>query len=259
MFNHLYNLAPKDGTVIGNTFGTLPITQLFKPDAIRYDARKFNWLGSVSRDVSVLAVNVDAPAKTLQQAKTSEIIIGSIGTGNGTYFFPALLNTVLGTKIKIISGYPSGNEIYKAMEAREVHGYAPVWLSLVTVKPDWMRDKKILVLAQSGTVKHKDLPNVPLLYDEVSDPEHKQMVQFFSATAAIDRAAAAPPGVPAERLAALEKALTATVKDPAFIAEMTQRKLTVDPSSRAQVEAAVSQILDTPKPVVARLKEAFGE
>jgi len=152
MFNHLYNIAPKDGTVIGNTFGTLPINQLFKPDAARYDARKFNWLGSVSRDVSVLAVNATAPVKTLEAAKSAEMIIGSIGLGNGTYYFPALINTVAGTRIKIITGYPSGNEIYKAMEAGEVHGYAPVWLSLVSVKPDWLRDKKVALVACMRTL-----------------------------------------------------------------------------------------------------------
>jgi tripartite-type tricarboxylate transporter receptor subunit TctC len=259
MFNHLYNLAPKDGTVIGNTFGTLPINQLFKPDAARYDAAKFNWLGSVSRDVSVLSVNATAPVKTLEDAKKNEMVIGSIGLGNGTYYFPALINTVLGTKIKIITGYPSGNEIYKAMEANEVYGYAPVWLSLVSVKPDWLRDKKVVLAAQSGTVKHKDLPDVPLLYDLAKTEEHKQMVRFFSATAPIDRASAAPPGVPADRLAALEKALAATVKDPAYLTEMTERKLTVDPSSKADVVAAVRQIIETPPALVQRIKVAFGE
>jgi tripartite-type tricarboxylate transporter receptor subunit TctC len=261
MFNHLYNAAPRDGTVFANTFGTLPVNQLFKPDAVRYDAQKFNWLGSVSRDVSVLAVNATAPVKTLEDAKKNEMVIGSIGLGNGTYYFPALINAVLGTKIKIITGYPSGNDIYKAMEADEVHGYAPVWLSLVSVKPDWLRDNKVALVAQSGTVKHKDkeLADVPLLYDLVQKEDDRQMVRFFSASAPIDRASAAPPGVPADRLAALEQALSATVKDPAYLAEMAERKLTVDPSSKDEVVAAVRQIIETPPALVARIKAAFGE
>jgi tripartite-type tricarboxylate transporter receptor subunit TctC len=259
MFNHLYNAAPKDGTVIASTFGTLAINQLFKPDGIRYDASKFSWLGSVSRDVSVLAVNATAPVQSLEQAKSREMVVGSIGLSNATYHFPALINSVLATKIKVITGYRSGNEIYKAMEANEVHGYAPVWLSLVSVKPDWLRDKKVVLVTYSGTTTHKDLTGVPLLYDLVKEEEPRQMVRFFSATAPIDRAFAAPPGVPADRLTALEKALSATLKDPAYLEEMAERKLSVEASSKSEVVAAVSQILNTPAPLAARIKTAFGE
>jgi tripartite-type tricarboxylate transporter receptor subunit TctC len=259
MFSHLYNAAPKDGTAIGNTFGTITVNQLFKPDAARYDAVKFNWLGSVSRDISVLAVNATAPVQTLQQAASREVVVGSIGRANSTYYFPALIRSLLGAKIKIVSGYRSGNAIYKAMESDEVQGYAPVWLSLVSVKPDWLRDKKVVVLAQSGVAKHKDLPDVPLLYDLAKDEEQRQMVRFFSAMAPIDRASVAPPGVPVERVAALEKAFAATMKDPAYLEDMAKRRLTVEPSSKAEVVAAVNQIMHTPAPLVSRIKKAFEE
>lgn len=256
--NYLYNAAPKDGTMIATLFGTLPSLQLFRPEAAKYDALRFGWLGAFSDNVSVVVVNSNAPATTIAQARQTELVIGAIGKGNETYGFPALLNSVLGTKFRIVTGYRSGAEIYKAMETGEVHGYAPVWLSIVTGKASWLADKKIAVLVQGGMAPAKEIPKVPLALDLAKTTEEKTLLRFSAAASAIGRSAVAPPDLPADRLAALENAFAATVKDPAYVADAESRKLTVVPASKAELVAAVRQIMETPKPLLDKLRTALG-
>jgi tripartite-type tricarboxylate transporter receptor subunit TctC len=256
--NHLYNVAPKDGTVIATLFATLPSLRLFKPDAAKYEPLKFSWLGAFSRTVNVIVVNANAPATTIEDARAKEVVIGSIGKGNTTYQFPALINGAFGTKFKIISGYRSGGAIYKAMESGEVHGYAPVWLSVVATKAEAYRKGEIKVLVQGGLAKVPELPDVPLLLDLATNEDQRAMIRFLSSGSPLGRAAQAPPGVPKARHDALTRALAATVKDPAFLAEMKKRKLSVAYTSREDTVALVRQIMETPKPVVDRLRTVLG-
>jgi hypothetical protein len=192
---------------------------------------------------------------TIDQAKEKEVVIGSIGQANTTYQWPALINGILGTKFKIVSGYRSGGEIYKAMESGEVHGYAPVWLSLTATKAAWLRDKKVTVLAQMGLDRIPALPDTPMLIDLAKSAEDKELVRFIASGSPLGRSALTTPGVPADRLAALRKAFAATIADPAYLAEAKKRKLLIAPSSLADVEAAVRQIAGTPAPLMARFKK----
>lgn len=256
--NYLYNVAPKDGTVIATLFGTLPGLRLFRPEAAKYDPLKFSWLGAFSRIVNVIIVNANAPATTLADAMNKEVVIGSIGKGNSTYQFPALINGAFGAKFKIISGYRSGGAIYKAMESGEVHGYAPVWLSVVATKAEAYRKGEIKVLVQGGFEKFPELSHVPLLLDLAKTDEQRSMIRFLAAGSPLGRAAQGPPGIPVARHDALSRALAETVRDPAYLAEMKKRKLTVAYTSREDTVAAVRQIMETPKPIVDRLRAVLG-
>ncbi len=256
--NHLYNVAPRDGSIIATLFGTLPSLRLFKPDAAKYDPLKFSWLGAFSRIVNVVAVNADAPAITLDAARNTEVIIGSIGKGNSTYQFPALINGAFGTKFRIVSGYRSGGEIYKAMEGREVHGYAPVWGSILATKADAYRKGEIKILVQGGLTKLPELSEVPLLLDLATTDEQRSMIRFLSAGSPLGRAAQGPPGIPKARYDALTAALAATVTDPAFLARAKERKLVIAHTSREDTIAAVRGIMETPAPVVAKIRQVLG-
>lgn len=256
--NHMYNVAPQDGTALATLFASLPGLQLTKPDAARYDARKFNWIGAFSATVSVLSVMDGAPATTLDDAKRTEVAIGSIGRNNSTYQFPALVNHVLGTRFKLISGYPSGAEIYKAMEAGEVHGYAPVWLSLAATKADWLRSGRVKVLVQGGLKKLAALPDVPLLVDLAKTEDERRMVVYDGAGAILGRSLLTTPGVPPDRLAALEAAFVATVSDPEYLADAKRQNLPISYSSKAEVVESVEQILSTPPALIERIKTVFG-
>ena len=236
--NYLYNVAPKNGTVIATLFATLPSLKLFKPAAAKYEPLKFSWLGAFSSVVSVVVVNADAPATTLEGAKQREVVIGSIGKGNTTYQFPALINGAFGTKFKIVSGYRSGGAIYKAMEGREVHGYAPVWDSIRATKAEAFRKGEIKVLVQGGLKKLAAIPNVPLLLDLATTDEQRGMIRFLAAGSPLGRAAQGPPGIPRARFDALTNALAETMKDPAFLAKAKKRKLALAYSSREDTIAA---------------------
>ncbi len=256
--NYVFNAAPQDGTVIATLFASLPALEKLRPKAAKYKALEFNWLGAFSRIVNVIAVMSDAPAVTLDQAKKKEVVIGSIGTANSTYQWPALINGILGTKFKIVSGYRSGGAIYKAMESGEVHGYSPVWLSLSATKAAWLRDKKVSVLAQMGLERIPALPDTPMLINLVKSDADRDLVRFIASGSPLGRSALTTPGVPADRLAALRKALAATVKDPAYLADAKKRKLLIAPSSLEDVEAAVRQIAGTPAPLMARCKKIMN-
>ena len=256
--NYVFNAAPQDGTVIATLFASLPGLEKLRPKAAKYKSLEFNWLGAFSRIVNVLAVMSDAPATTLDDAKNKQVVIGSIGTGNSTYQWPALINDILGTKFKIVSGYRSGGAIYKAMESGEVHGYSPVWLSLSATKAAWLRDNKVSVLAQMGLQRIPALPDTPMLIDLAKSDEDKDLVRFLASGSPLGRSALTTPGVPADRLAALRKAFAATVADPAYLAEAKARKLLIAPSSRHAVEAAVKQIVGTPAPLMARIKKILN-
>lgn len=256
--NYVYNAAPRDGTVIATLFGSLPSLEKLRPEAAKYVSEKFNWLGAFSRIVNVVAVMNNAPATTLDDAKKREVVIGSIGRGNSTYQWPAMMNAILGTKFKIVSGYRSGGAIYKAMESGEVHGYAPVWLSLSATKAAWLKEKKVMVLAQMGLNKIDELPDTPLMLDLAKTEEDKALVRFLASGSPLGRAALTTPGVPADRLAALRGAFEATMKDPAYLADAKAKKLLIAPSSRAEVEAAVKQIVNTPPAQLARIKTILG-
>jgi len=256
--NYLYNAAPKDGAMIATLFATLPSIRLFKPEAAKYEPLKFGWLGAFSRTVNVVIVNKGAPATTLADAKKKEVVIGSIGKGNTTYQFPALINGAFGTRFKIISGYRSGGAIYKAMEGGEVHGYAPVWLSVVATKAAALKSGDIRVLVQGGLSRLPELPDVPLLLDLAETDEQRGMIRFLSAGSPLGRAAQGPPGMPKDRYEAMVSALAAMVKDPAYLAEARKLKLSVAFTSRDDTVAAVRQIMETPPAVIARLRTVMG-
>lgn len=256
--NYLYNAAPKDGSIFATLFATLPSLRLFKPKSAKYNPLKFSWLGAFSRTVNVVVVNKGAPATTLAEARKSQVVIGSIGKGNTTYQFPALINGAFGTKFKIISGYRSGGAIYKAMESGEVDGYAPVWLSVKATKAAALKNGDIRILVQGGLSKLPELPNVPLLLDLAENDEQRTMIRFLSAGSPLGRAAQGPPGIPKARYDALVAALAATVKDPAYLAEAKKLKLAVSFTSRDDTVKAVRQIMETPPATVAKIKKVLG-
>jgi len=200
----------------------------------------------------------NAPAITLAGAMKTEVVIGSIGKSNTTCQWPALANSVLGNKFKIVSGYRSGGAIYKAMESGEVHGYAPVWLSLTSTKAAWLKEKKVAILTQAGLTAIKGLEHVPMLIHLAKTEEQKSIIRFLAAGGPLGRSALTTPGVPKARLAALRSAFKATMTDPKYLADAKKRKLTIQPYSRKQVEAAVEQVINTSPALLAKIKTILG-
>lgn len=254
--NWLYNGAPRDGTVIAAINRGIPFEPLTEGQGVQFDPLKFGWIGSLGKEVNVTVAWHTAKAKTAQDLFTQGLIVAGTGSGSDSAIYPAIMNNLLGAKIKLISGYPGGNEMNLAMERGEVEGRpSPSWSSLRASKPDWVRDKKIVVLWQLSLSKHADLPDVPLAIEFAKTPEDRQIMEFFFARQEMSRPYLTSQEVPAERLAALRKAFMATTKDPEFIEASKSQDLELDPIDGAEIDKLLAQVFATPKAVITRATE----
>jgi tripartite-type tricarboxylate transporter receptor subunit TctC len=255
--NYLYSAAPNDGTAIGAVSRGAAFDPLLNEKGARFDASKFSWIGSANNEVSVCVARPSSGMTKFNDLVTNELTIGSTGAADDTYQFPALINAVLGTKFKIVTGYPGGNDVSLALERGEVQGRCGwSWSSIKTTRVNWVRDKRIIVLVQMALSKHPDLPDVPLIMDLAKTDEQRQIFKMIFARQTMGRPYVAPPGVPADRLAALRQAFMDTMADKEFLSEAEQNKFEINPVSGEQLEALVKEIYQTP-PEVAKKAAAM--
>lgn len=255
--NHVYNVAPQDGTVTITPNSGIAKRVLLRIGKPKYDPTRINWLGGAGEAVSVLTVLKGSPVSSLEEAKRKVAVIGAIGKSSNTYLVPNLINNIIGTRFKIISGYRGGSRIRLALERGELDGYAGFWSAWKLRKPDWVRDGKLIHLVQLANKRAPDLPNVPQLADFATNDDQRAILRFVQ-TGLADRAYAAGPGVPADRVAALSAAYQATLRDPAFLAEATKRQYTIDPVSAEDVRAAVAEMMKMPPALVEKMRAAMG-
>lgn len=240
--NWLYAAAPKDGTAIGAVARGAAFDPLLGVKAAQFDGNKFNWIGSANDEVSVCVAWKDSGFTKYEDMLSKELVVGGTGPTADTDQFPKVMNAVLGTKLKLIPGYPGGNDISMAMERGEVKGRcAWSWSSVISTRMDWYKSKTVHVLIQLAMQKHPDLPNVPLIMDLAKTEEQRQMLTLVFARQTMGRPFMAPPGVPADRVAALRKAFMDTMKDKDFLAEAEKGKLEITPVSGEAVQALVAK------------------
>jgi tripartite-type tricarboxylate transporter receptor subunit TctC len=256
--NYMYNIAPKDGTAIATIHSAMPLQQVLNSGGIRYDADKFDWLGSTGPQNEVILVWHTAGIKTIAQATEKEIILGGTGAGAGIVLLPAVVNNLLGTKFKIVSGYRSSEDINLGMERGEVQARAFSIGSITSQHPDWISDHKADFLVQSGTRRDKALPDVPLLTELAKNDEQRQIAKLVASPPALGQPYVAPPGVPADRLATLRNALAATFRDPGFLADAAKIRFTIEPMSADEVGQIVHDTVNAPPVIVAKAKTAMG-
>jgi len=254
--NHLYNVARKDGTVIGTINRGAPFEPLIgQPELARFDPALFTWIGSIANEVSICAAWERAGVDNFEQLFARELTVGGTGSGADTNQFPKVMNGVLGTKMKIVSGYPGGNNIDLAMERGEVDGRCGwSWSSVASTRKAWLESGSIKILVQLALQKHPDLPNVPLIMDYAKTDEERAMLRLIFSRAALGCPFLAPPDVPADRAAALRKAFDDTMKDPAFLAEAAQAMLEVAPVGGEDLQRLIVDIYRTPKDVVEKTR-----
>ncbi len=255
--NHLYTLAPKDGTVIGAVQNNTPFEPLFGTKEAQYDPTKFNWLGSPSIETSILTIWHTSPVNTIQDAMKTELKMGSSGANSTPSFYGRLLNETLGTKLKLIVGYPGQNDALLAMERGELDGYPSVFYnSLVSTRPSWLPEKKVKLLVQYGAEKLPQLPDVPFILDLVKNEEDRQLWRAAVGPIATGRPYLLPPGVPADRVAAMRKAFWDAINDKEFLVEQAKASLGADtPRTGEQIQDIIVQSYRSPPAVVERLKK----
>ncbi|HUI96479.1 MAG TPA: hypothetical protein VLX44_12050 [Xanthobacteraceae bacterium] len=245
--NWLANAAPRDGSVFGTIGRGTSFDPVLGQPGAQFTASDFSWLGSMNQEVSICASWFDSGIATFDDLKSKELLVGAVSNNDDTGQFARVMNAVLGTKMKIVAGYPGGNDVVLAMERGEVKGRCGwSWSSVVAARPSWVRDKKINVLVQLALAKHPDLPDVPLVTDLAGSAEQRQILRMIFARQVMGRPFLAPPGVPADRVAALRKAFMETMADKDFLADSAKAKLEINPVPGEQVEALVKEIDATP-------------
>ncbi len=255
--NFVYNVAPKDGSVIHMPVGSTVQNNLLYPKKTRYDSSKFRWIGSIADQPYEFSVWHTATIRSIQDAKKTQVFIGA-GTGRSSlYQIPRLMNAVLGTKFNIITGYKGSRGVDLAMERGEVQGRTTAYASAQSRTPHWVEGKKLIRLMQIGPAPIAALSKlgVPRFIDLVKSEEHKKMVAFLHTTMKLGRSVNTPPGVPSVRVAALRKAFDATMKDPAVRRDLAKRKMPFNPSSGADLQAFVGKAMKTSPELVAQMRK----
>jgi tripartite-type tricarboxylate transporter receptor subunit TctC len=255
--NFMYTIAPKDGTSIATVHNAMPLHQILGGQGVRFDAGKFEWLGSSGAENEVILVWHTTGIRTLDEAKKREVILGGTGAGSGIVIIPRLMNALLGTRFKIVTGYKSSEDVNLALQRGEIEARAFSLISITAQRADWLRDKKITILAQVGTKRAPEIPDIPLVTELARTEEDRQIFKLMSAASGLGRPYLAPPGVPAARLAILRKAFEATMKDEAFLAEAEKLQLDIDPISAGDVTQLVLDTVNAPESVVAKAKAAI--
>ena len=257
--NHVYSLAPKDGTVIAAVNQGAAMFQLLGGKGAQYDPAKFNWLGSMAYSNNTVYVWNTSRVKTIEDATRIETSMAGSGIISDANIYPAVLNALVGTKFKIINGYTGTNESNLALERGEVDGRGGgAYSSLVSTRPEWLRDRKISILTQVGFEKEPDLPNVPLLIDLVKNEEDKQIANLVTLPVAIGYNYWLAPEAPADRVKILREAFAATMKDPELIAEAKKQSFEIRPKTGEQLERMVRDASLIPKPILQRAASILG-
>src|SRR5712692_4513875 len=262
---HLFNVAPKDGTVIGALQNSAVLDSLL--DALlgdtrrlRHDATKFIHLGSATIDHYVCIARADAAVKSFKELLTQELIIGASQPGTSTRDFPAMLNNMTGSKIRLVSGYPGTREITLAIEKGEVKGLCGFsWSSLKAQRPDWLKSGFIRVIVQEHDKGHPDISKmgVPLAVDFARTPENRRVMELIYSSETFGRPYVMSPGVPADRVAALRKAFMETMRDQELLAEAQRIGLVIDPISGEELQALAEKLFATPVAIVEQAKQAM--
>ncbi len=252
--------APKDGTVMGMTQHTNVISQLTEASvAGKYDVSKWRWVGNMANLRNVLAVWHTAPAQTLDEARTKEVIVGATGRNSPTFIVPQALNILVGSKFRMVLGYNGVADLNLAMERGEIQARGGSWISVVAQTPDYITDKKLKALVVDGLTRDPLLPEVPTLLELAGTQEQKAAVRVISGANEFSRAVFLPPGVAQDRVDMLRQAFDRTMRDPAFLAQADKLKLPIEPTSGAELDKIAKEVISSPPDAIALARKLLGE
>ena len=253
---YIYTAAPKDGTAVGTFARGTGSAQLLGHTTV--DMRKLTWLGSITKDTSLCVSWSKSPIKTWDDAMKTQFVVGGEGADSDPDIFAKLYKNLFGAKMRLASGFAGTSDTGLAMQRGEVQGMCGLsWSTIKSQHPNWIKDKSINLLIQAAPQRDPELPNVPMASDYAKTPEQRQILDFALVGQTMARPFAAPPGIPADRKAALLAAFDETMKDPAFIADAKRLSLDVNPVKAAEIDAMIAALYATPKDVIARAAKAM--
>jgi tripartite-type tricarboxylate transporter receptor subunit TctC len=252
--NYLASVAAKDGTILLAPLQNIPTLQALKSTGINYDVRKFNWIGSTDDSANAIVAWHTSGVKNIEDVKNKELIVGA-AMGNASIYYMAALNALVGTKFKVVTGYPGGNAINLALERGEVAGRSNSFSGYYSTKRDWIEGNKVNFLVQVGLRSDHRHPNVPLLVDLAQNDQDRKVLEFISSDVSISRPLTTAPDVPADRVGALRAAFMSVVKDPEFLVEAAKQSMEISPSSGEETQKIVEAIVNASPDVIERARQ----
>jgi tripartite-type tricarboxylate transporter receptor subunit TctC len=259
LVNDLYNVQPRDGSVIGMFARSMALSRLLGRDGTNYDPVALNWIGSANNEVSICGVWHGVGVRTTADFLSRPLVFAANAPGAESDVYPTILNNLLGTKFKVVAGYPGVNDLTLALERGEADarcGWS--WGAVKAAKPDWIRDKKIFIAVQFATAKHPELPNVPLVTELARNDAERAALDLILTQQVMGRPFAAPPQVPPARVVALRRAFEQTLKDPEFLAEADKLALEINLVTGEALQAMVERMFKSPPDVVEAARRAVG-
>jgi tripartite-type tricarboxylate transporter receptor subunit TctC len=256
--NYLYEVAPRDGTALGVVVESAALEQALANPAAQYDAAKFAYVGRVATSNNIFMMWQSAKVQSIEDAKLAPALMAGTGPGSIAETIPKLMNAFLGTKFKLISGYPASTEAMLAMERGEVDGSSSSWAAVKVGKQDWLKQRKIKIILQTTPERVAELPDTPSLGEIGTTAQDRQVFGLYASGSAIGRSLIGPPGIAAERVKALREAFDAMIQDPEFVADIRKIDVEFEPLPGAAVARLVEQTLNVPAAVRERALNAFG-
>lgn len=260
--NYAYNVMPKQGLNILMPPDMSMVSQLLRPQQVKYDSRNFTWLGRVFGSNNLLAVRRDSGVSTVEEAKKKQVLMASTGKGSPTFIVTSLVNGLLGTKFKIVEGYQGSHKSKLSVEQGETQGISLAWASWKSDRENWFKGNNSFMVGvvQSGFTRDEDWPNLPLIQDLASDPDAKSAADLIATSSLFGRGLAMPPGVPAEVTAALRESFWKTVHSKDFLDDVKRTKLDYSPLKGEEIQKRVNQVLNmSPRAVAMARKAIFGK
>ena len=260
MTNYMYNKGKRDGSEVGITYNTLVIEPLIGNPGAKFDSLKLSWLGSMGKQQNICVTWHTSPIKTLDQARAKkDMVVSATGATGNSATMPRIFNALLGTHFKVIQGYSTTGQRL-ALERGEVEGICGLsYSTLLASNPDWIIKKQLNILAQVGLQKHPDMPDVPMALDMIADPTKRSVLEMLLIPQEMGRPILAPPGLPADRLAALRTAFDATMKDPKFLSEAKRAKLLIEPLTGAEMDSLLKKAASYPGEIVTEAAKMVGK
>ncbi len=253
----IYNVAPKDGTTLGVIGQTIPIDELMEDGKKTFDSAKFTWIGRMASGVETITTWHTSPVRSMDQARSTVAAIAATGPSSGSAIYPIVLNSLIGTKFKVVSGYAGTKEMLLAMERGETDGCGAINVSTLTSEfPQWLTEKRVTVLTQISIERHPAFPDVPTFVELGTTERQKQILKLFAASGDIGRALMGPPSMPRDRTDALRKAFMQVMVDKELVEIATKQNIDISPMEGSVLQKLVVEIGSTPETVIAEAKAA---
>jgi tripartite-type tricarboxylate transporter receptor subunit TctC len=255
--NHMFNVAPKDGTTLSLVAATIPLEERLGAPNVRFKVTEFNWIGRVAPSVNATFVTSTIPVKSIEDTFKREVLLGASARTSTVAIYPMVLANVIGAKFKMVMGYKSSSTAMLAMERGEVEGHSTSMEIIRSLHADWLRDKKITMLVQYALTRHPEMQDVPMSWELGRNEEEKQILRIVANATEVGKMILSTPDTPADRIQTLRRAFDATVKDPAFLAELKAARVDVGPMPGEELQRLVAEVANVSPAIIDKVKAIY--